>query len=99
MDLPYLLESQVMVNGLTEKKQEMVLRLKQFYGTILHDEKAGTDLSLHLASEALIDESVSLTLSQVEDIKVIKIDVEDGGINVDFDYLGERHNLNLDLNA
>lgn len=90
MDLPIILETKKTVSGVEEKNQEIYTCLKQVYGTILHNTRMGNNLSVHIHSNALIEESVEVTLSSIAMIKVNDVKVDRENIAIDYTYRGTR---------
>ena len=90
MDLPIILEIKKTVSGVSEKNQEIYICLKQVYGTILHNTRMGNNLAVHTHSNALTEESVEVTLSAIEHIRVNDVRVDSENISIDYTYQGTR---------
>lgn len=97
MDFPKILETRQFVNGLEEKKQEMVILLRQSYGTILQDVTRGTDLSEHQSSAILMQRQVEMTLEVVRDVTNLLVYVEDELISVSFTYKSSQESLEYNV--
>lgn len=98
MDFPISLESKRFVSGKEELEQVIFISLSQRFGTILHDERKGTNLSVHRNDVSKMKLDVQVTFDSIKGVELKNVQVvSDDHIEIEYIYNGNIENYNYYL--
>lgn len=96
-DLPMYLEQQSLVDDYEAKKQEIEICLHQLYGTVLHNMRKGTALTMHIAQPAKARRLIEETLRNIENVYNVSVDASKYGqygyVEIHYTYRNKEQNI------
>ena len=98
MDFPLTLEKKAFVQGKDELEQVIYISLSQDFGTILHDEKKGTNISVHMMDQSALKLHAEVTLSRIQGLTLKSIQLVDyDNMEIVYEYEGNLEKYNYYL--